>query len=107
MCFTGRLTGVSGPRVLASSTPLTVPIFFTAWGLLCWFAGFRRLLRDPRAWTREIAEARARSRILHPFGGGDVETEFRQEWRMRWLIWVAVVGYALGTIWAWIAALRG
>lgn len=101
------MSAVIGTRLLASSTPLTVPIFFTAWGLFCWFAGFRRLLRDPRTGIREIAEARARSRLLHPFGGGDVEMEFRQQWRMRWVLWVAVVGYALGTVGAWIAALRG
>jgi hypothetical protein len=92
--------------VLACSTPIAVPVVFTAWGVLCWFVGFRKLLRDPRAAIQEIAEARARSRLLHPFGGGDVETEFKWQWRMRWLIWPIVLGYAGGTVIAWIAVVR-
>ena len=43
---------------------------------MCWFAAVRRLVRDPRAEVRRIAESRARSRLLHPFGGGDVDREF-------------------------------
>jgi hypothetical protein len=72
---------------------------------VCWFAGFKRLLRNPRAEIQGIAEARAKSRILHPFGGGDVEVEFRRQWRLRWVIWVVVPGYVIGVAWAWFAAL--
>jgi hypothetical protein len=52
-------------------TSIVVPIVFTAYGVLMWFIGGRQMIRDPRQ-TRAIAEARARSRILHPRGGGDV-----------------------------------
>jgi hypothetical protein len=79
-----------------------VPVLFTVWGGLCWFVGVRKLFRDPRRAIREIAEARARSRLLHPFGKGDVETEFRQQWRMRWVGYVAIVGYTACVCGAWL-----
>ena len=82
--------------------PVLVPIALTAWGIVCWFAGFRKYVHDPRAAIQEIAEARAKSRLLHPFGGGDVEAEFRQQWRMRWIGRAAIGGYALGVLYAWV-----
>jgi hypothetical protein len=102
----GNLARVLRPTVVACSTPLSVPITFTAWAVLCWFAGFRTLLRDPATGIRQIAEARSRSRLLHPFGGGDVDKEFKRQWRLRWLIWPVVIGYLLGTLAAWIAAIH-
>jgi hypothetical protein len=38
---------------------------FTAWGILCWFAGFRQFVRNPRPGVQRIAEVRAASRLLH------------------------------------------
>src|SRR5437899_1358532 len=89
----------------ATTTPVLVPIVGTAWGVLCWFAGFRKYVRDPRRAIRDIAEARAKSGLLHPFGGGDVDEEFRQQWRMRWIGWTAIGGYALGVLAAWVSVI--
>jgi hypothetical protein len=38
-----------------------------------------------------MAEARARNRILHPFGGGSEKGEFRRQWRLRWIAFAAVI----------------
>lgn len=85
---------------------LYVPIVFAGWGVVWWFMGLRRMVRDPRAELRRYAEVRARSRLLHPFGGGDVEREFRQLWRGRWLLWAAVIGYVVGVLGVFVTAIR-
>jgi hypothetical protein len=96
-------------RVLAENQPVPVyvPLVGVAWGVLCWFAGVRRWVRDPRGETRRNAEIRARSRLLHPFRAGDIEREFAMEWRLRWLWPVAIVGYVLGVLWSFVLAFRG
>jgi hypothetical protein len=88
--------------IACQGTPIAVPVLLTTWGLLCWFVGVRQFVRDPRAMLRKIAEQRSRSRLLHPFGGGDVEQEFQRQWRLRWIVPVVIVGYVLGTAWAWV-----
>jgi hypothetical protein len=65
------------------------------------------MVRDQRGEIRRIAEMRARSRRLHPFGGGDVEREFAMQWRSRWLWPVASVGYVVGVLWMFVLAFRG
>jgi hypothetical protein len=86
----------------STTTPVYVPLVLTAWGLLCWFGGFRKFVRDPRAAIQDIAETRAKSRLLHPFGGGDVVQEFRRQWRLRWVGWIAILGYAVGVLVTWL-----
>jgi hypothetical protein len=98
---------VVGDLAGSQSVPVYVPFLLAAWGVLCWFAGLRRIVRDPRGDIRRIAEVRARSRILHPFGGGDVEREVRAQWRMSWLMPVVILGYILAVIWMFVLAFSG
>jgi hypothetical protein len=88
-----------------SQTPLLVPLGETVWGVVCWFAGVRQWLRQPDVFFRTIAEQRARSRLLHPLGGGDPEKEFRQQRRLRWIVPVTVLGYVACVIGAWVHVL--
>lgn len=90
---------------MADSVPLVAPIAYTAWGVLCWFAGFRTLICEPHEGVRRMAEVRARSRLLHPLRAGNGEKEFAQQWRLRWIGYLAMAGYVIGTIALWIAAL--
>ena len=83
-----------------TETPLLVPALRPRSGVkadVCSFAGFGRMVKDPRAEVRKIAEVRARRRLLHPFGGGDAETEYRQQWRRRWVFPIAAVDTAPGS----------
>ena len=48
----------------SQDVPLYVPIVFAGWGVVWWFMGLRRMIRDPRAELRRYAEVRARSRLL-------------------------------------------
>jgi hypothetical protein len=86
--------------------PLYFPIVFAGWGVVWWCMGLRRMVRDPHVELRRSADVRARSRLLHPFDGGDVEREFRQLWRMRWLWWPAAIGYAVGVLGLFVTAIR-
>lgn len=92
--------------VLACATQWYEPAGLTTFGLvaggLFWLLGAGQLLRDPRAFIRRVAEQRARSRLLHPFGGGDVEREFRQQWRWRWGWAAMATGWLVGSGALWI-----
>jgi hypothetical protein len=99
---------IGGPVLLGCQqehTPILVPIVSTAWGVLVWFTGGRQMIRDPRAEIRAVAEARARGRILHPRGGGDVEKEFEQQSQLRWISVVVCAGWLAGMGYAWYDAL--
>jgi hypothetical protein len=87
-----------------SRMPLWVPLFFTAWGAVLWFAWGRRLLRDPHTELHHMAE----SQLKWGTGiGNDAETQFKWLWRFRWFFAVISIGYAILVVGAWVAALRG
>jgi hypothetical protein len=95
--------------VLAASqdVPLYVPLVFGVPIIGLFFGKGRDVWRDPDAYDRRVAEARARSRVLHPFGGGDVEREFEGQRRFRWITRLALIGYVVGTLTLLIAAIAG
>jgi hypothetical protein len=95
---------VAGVVAESQSVPVYVPFLFAGWGVLCWFAGARRMARDQRGEMRRLAEIRARSRLLYPFGGGDVEREFAMQWRFRWLWPVTAVGYEFAVLGMFVLA---
>lgn len=87
-----------------SHTPIFVPVLFTVWGVLLWFVWGRRMVRDPRAELRHMAEVQLK------WGTGigkDVETQFKWLWRLRWIFALVAVVWVAGTIGAWAAALSG
>jgi hypothetical protein len=103
----GHYALVVGVFAESQSVPIFVSFLGVAWGVLCWFAGVRRLVQDPQGEIRRNAEMRGRSRLLHPFGGGDVERAFTWQWRFRWLWPVATVGYVFGVLWMFVLAFWG
>ena len=62
--------------------------------------------RDPAGQLREMAEHRAKNRLLHPLRGGDPDEEFRSLWSSRWAMPVIAGGYVLGVIGLWVTAIR-
>lgn len=84
---------------------LPMTLVFTAMFFLMLFRAVIPFVRDQRAFVEGIARSRAKSRFLHPLGKGDFETEFRQQWRLRFLLWPVFIGYSIGVAVMWVDVL--
>jgi len=80
--------------------PLFFPLAFLGLGIALVVVHLRKY-HDIESFIRETARARATSF----FGDGDVEREFRRQWRLRWFMYISVIGYFVATIWGLIVAL--
>jgi hypothetical protein len=80
--------------------PLVVPLAFLGSGIALVIV-HRRVYHDLESLIRAVARARANSF----FGDGDIEREFKRQWRQRWFMYLVVIGYFVATIWMLIISL--